>query len=212
MAARLKVQRSELERRNHELQRANEVLEQLSITDGLTKLHNHRHFQDQYARETRRADRTGAPLAVVLIDIDDFKSLNDLLGHAAGDAVLQAAAGVMSEVVRETDYLARYGGEEFALLAPQTDLEGALALAEKIRLAVAESAFPVVGPDGPVRITVSLGVAPYEGDPAAAFLAADRALYEAKHSGKDCVAWTRVGAEEKRKAPRRPRRAGPPSA
>jgi diguanylate cyclase (GGDEF)-like protein len=212
MAERLSQQRGELERRNHELQRANEVLEQLSITDGLTKLHNHRHFQDQYAREARRAGRAGCPLALVLIDIDDFKRLNDVLGHAAGDAVLKAAAGVMSDVVRETDYLARYGGEEFALLAPQTDLEGALALAEKIRMAVADHSFPVHGPEGPVRITVSLGVASYQGDPATTFLAADRALYEAKHSGKDCVAWARGDGEDGRLAQRGRRRPEPADA
>ena len=90
MSARLQQSRLELESRNQELRHANEALEQLSITDSLTRLHNHRFFQDQFAREAKRVERTGSPLCLVLIDIDDFKSLNDRLGHAAGDAVLAA--------------------------------------------------------------------------------------------------------------------------
>jgi diguanylate cyclase (GGDEF)-like protein len=190
MAGRLRENRFELETRNRELQAANEVLEQLSITDGLTKLHNHRHFQDQFVREARRARRTGRPLALILIDIDDFKRLNDSLGHAVGDAVLEHAAATMFEVARETDFLARYGGEEFAVLATDTDQEGAAALAEKIRSAIALAELPVLGPEGPVHITISLGVAMFDGSGPSTFEAADRALYEAKQSGKDrvCVA------------------------
>ncbi|MDH3686277.1 MAG: diguanylate cyclase [Myxococcales bacterium] len=172
---------------NEELRSANEVLEQLSITDGLTRLHNHRYFQDQFAREAKRADRTGQPLSLILIDIDDFKKLNDELGHAAGDTVLQYVANALTCELRDSDFLSRYGGEEFALLAPQTELEGAVALAEKLRLGVQAAEFPVVGPKGRVRTTVSVGVAEHGGNPEATFQAADRALYEAKGSGKDCV-------------------------
>ena len=172
---------------NEELRSANEVLEQLSITDGLTRLHNHRFFQDQFARETKRAERTGQPLSLILVDIDDFKKLNDELGHAAGDTVLQCVANVLTCELRDTDFLARYGGEEFALLAPQTDLDGALALAEKLRFGVHAAEFPVVGPKGRARATISVGVAEHGGNSEATFQAADRALYEAKGSGKDCV-------------------------
>ena len=172
---------------NEELRSANEVLEQLSITDGLTRLHNHRFFQDQFAREAKRADRTGQPLSLILVDIDDFKKLNDHLGHAAGDTVLQCVAAALTCELRDTDFLARYGGEEFALLAPQTELDGALALAEKLRFAVHEAEYPVVGPKGRVHTTVSIGVAEHGGNPEATFQAADRALYAAKGSGKDCV-------------------------
>jgi diguanylate cyclase (GGDEF)-like protein len=172
---------------NEALRRANEVLAQLSVTDGLTRLHNHRHFQDQFAREAKRVDRTHQPLALALIDIDDFKRLNDELGHAAGDAVLQHVAGLMAQELRETDFLSRYGGEEFALLAPQTDLAGAVALAEKLRLTIARAELPVLGPHGRVTITVSIGVALYDGNTSATFDAADRALYDAKAAGKDCV-------------------------
>jgi diguanylate cyclase (GGDEF)-like protein len=187
MSARLHESRLELESRNEELQRANEALEQLSITDSLTRLHNHRFFQDQFAREAKRVERSESPLCLVLIDIDDFKNLNDQLGHAAGDAVLERAAAVMSGVLRESDTLCRYGGEEFALLSPQTDLPGAISLAEKIRAAVAESDYGVVGPDGPARITVSIGVAEFVRSTRDTFDAADRALYDAKAAGKDCV-------------------------
>jgi diguanylate cyclase (GGDEF)-like protein len=187
MSANLLQSRLQLESRNEELKHANEALEQLSITDGLTRLHNHRFFQDQFAREGKRVERTGSPLALVLIDIDDFKLLNDRLGHAAGDAVLARVAEVMSAVLRDTDLLCRYGGEEFALLLPQTGLSGAVALAEKIRGAVAESEYPIVGPDGPIRISISIGVARFEHSTEATFNEADRALYEAKAAGKDCV-------------------------
>ncbi|MBW2371260.1 MAG: diguanylate cyclase [Deltaproteobacteria bacterium] len=141
--SRMEIQRAngQLVSQNEELQRVNEVLEQLSITDGLTKLHNHRFFQDHLVGEMRRARRTGEPLALILIDIDDFKTLNDRHGHAAGDTVLREVAVEMNSVLREMDVLARYGGEEFALVASQTDLDGALALSEKIRLAVCEARF-----------------------------------------------------------------------
>jgi diguanylate cyclase (GGDEF)-like protein len=187
MSARLEESRLELESRNEELQCANEALEQLSITDSLTRLHNHRFFQDQFAREAKRAERSEAPLCLVLIDIDDFKHLNDHLGHAAGDTVLARVAGIMSELLRETDTLCRYGGEEFALLTPQTEVSGAISLAEKIRGAVAGSEYGVVGPDGAARITVSIGVADFAESTGDTFNRADRALYDAKAAGKDCV-------------------------
>ncbi len=175
--------------RNQELQRINEVFHQLSITDELTKLHNHRFFQDHLPREMSRATRTGEPLCLILIDIDDFKRLNDEHGHSVGDAVLKKTADVMNGVVREMDLLARYGGEEFALLASQATLDGATALAEKLRMAVSQARFPVVTLEGisELSITVSIGVAAFDGDQKALFNDADRALYRAKDQGKDCV-------------------------
>ena len=174
---------------NQELQRVNEVFEQLSITDDLTKLHNNRFFQEHLPREMSRAERTDEPLSLILIDIDDFKQLNDRYGHSVGDAVLRRVADVMSCEVRDMDLLARYGGEEFALLASQTTLEGAVALAEKLRVAVSEARFALVALDGPteIQVTVSSGVAAYHGDEKAFFNEADRALYRAKEAGKDCV-------------------------
>jgi len=187
MASRLDETHRLLDRRHRELTRANEVLEQLSATDGLTQLFNHRHFQNQLAREAKRTERTGAPLCLLLVDVDDFKHLNDRLGHSAGDRVLQEIARAMQAQIRETDYLARYGGEEFVLLLPQTSVEGGAALAEKIRGAVEALAAPVIGPAGRVQVTVSIGLAPYETGPEATFDAADRALYEAKAAGKNRV-------------------------
>jgi diguanylate cyclase (GGDEF)-like protein len=187
MAGQLESQRSALEQRHQELLRANEVLEQLSITDGLTHLHNHRHFHDQFSREVKRADRSTQPLCLMLIDIDDFKSLNDSYGHAAGDCVLAVAAQLMNAQVRETDIPARYGGEEFAMLLPQTRLEGAVALAEKIRAVLSQHDFALPDSEERVRLTVSIGIAQHATTPDATFDAADRALYEAKAAGKDCV-------------------------
>jgi len=199
MARRLRRNRAEIEQQhrqlreqNEQLQQANEVLEQLSITDGLTKLHNHRHFQETLTREIKRVSRTGETLALLLIDIDDFKALNDRLGHAAGDAVLVRIARILNESVRESDVLARYGGEEFVVLAPGTDLEGVAYLAEKVRTSVAESSFGVDPSGEPMRVTVSIGVAEYAGDRRGFFDTADRALYRAKAAGKNCV----VGAED----------------
>jgi len=174
---------------NQELQRVNEVFQQLSITDDLTRLHNHRFFQDHLPREIKRCERTGEPLCLLLIDIDDFKTLNDRCGHAVGDAVLRKVADVLNQSVREMDLLARYGGEEFVLLTSQTTLEGAVALAEKIRAALSRARFSVVDLGGPqeLSVTASFGVAQYRGDEKAFFNAADRALYRAKAAGKDCV-------------------------
>jgi diguanylate cyclase (GGDEF)-like protein len=203
MLARLQRNREELERKqaqiesandelrqaNEELQRSNEMLEQLSFTDGLTQLHNHRFFQDRLQLELKRCDRSGESLALVLLDIDDFKKLNDRYGHALGDEVLRRVAHAINNQVRETDLPARYGGEEFAVLAPATPREGAVALAEKLRLAVRSTRFRAAQEAVPVdlSVTASVGVALYAGDRADFFNAADRALYEAKASGKDCV-------------------------
>jgi diguanylate cyclase (GGDEF)-like protein len=173
--------------RNGELQRANEVLSQLSITDGLTKLHNHRFFQDALTREIKRVNRANEPLSMLLIDLDDFKSLNDRLGHAAGDELLRHLARTMGDVVRESDLLARYGGEEFVVLAPNTNLVGAYRLAEKLRTTVAEQSQILGDSMRPTRVTVSIGVAEFRGNRHRFFSAADQALYRAKASGKNCV-------------------------
>ncbi|MGH0029704.1 MAG: sensor domain-containing diguanylate cyclase [Myxococcota bacterium] len=181
---------------NEDLRRSNEMLEQLSLTDDLTKLHNHRYFQDRLGVETRRANRSGDELALLLVDIDDFKALNDRYGHAVGDEVLRQVAEVLNVSVRETDLPARYGGEEFAVLAPRTGVEGAMTLAEKLRGAIAESAFRPDGVDDEaLQVTVSIGVALYDGDEKRFFNAADRALYQAKANGKDCAVFDEPRAE-----------------
>jgi diguanylate cyclase (GGDEF)-like protein len=172
---------------NLQLQQANEVLEQLSITDGLTKLHNHRFFQDHLTREIKRVSRVPKSLSMILVDIDDFKALNDRLGHAAGDELLRRIALLMNDSIRESDLLARYGGDELVVLASDTDLEGAHQVAEKIRTSIAESSFILDESLRPTRTTVSMGVAQYDGNRKRFFAAADRALYRAKAQGKNCV-------------------------
>ena len=176
-----------LKDRNYKLELANEQLNQLSITDGLTKLHNHRYFQDQLTREIRRVERSEEPLTILLLDIDDFKRLNDQHGHAAGDDVLARIAQILHGAVRGSDLCARYGGEEFVVLAPGTDTSGAYLLAEKIRTAIAESSFIVDDSLRPLRVTVSVGVAAFNGNRKRFFQKADQALYRAKADGKNCV-------------------------
>jgi diguanylate cyclase (GGDEF)-like protein len=201
MMRRLRHSRIEIERdhmrlaeKNEELQQANEVLAQLSITDGLTKLHNHRYFQDHLTREIKRVSRTGAPLAMILLDIDDFKQLNDKYGHAQGDEALVRLAAIMNDSARESDLIARYGGEEFVILLPNTDLAGAVHLAEKIRMAVESTTLEIGTNHAVTTVTVSVGVATFRGNRRKFFSEADKALYAAKAAGKNCVII--AGAEE----------------
>jgi diguanylate cyclase (GGDEF)-like protein len=193
MLRRLRRQQAEIESRNRdlrernaELQQAKETFEQLSITDGLTKLHNHRFFQDHLTREILRVGRSGEPLSMLLVDLDDFKQLNDRLGHARGDELLAGIARILNQSVRARSARG-YGGEEFVVLTPDTDLDGAYRLDEKIRTAVAESSFILDESLRPVRVTVSIGVAQFAGNRKSFFRAADRALYRAKDHGKNCV-------------------------
>jgi diguanylate cyclase (GGDEF)-like protein len=186
---RIEKNNAQLLGQNRELQGMVAKLNELSITDGLTKLYNHRYFQQQLRVEIARATRSKAPLFIVLIDIDNFKNLNDHYGHAAGDLILSRVADIMRTAIRENDLLARYGGEEFALVPGQTDLEGAMALAEKIRMSIGEARFQVDTSSvaEKVTITVSVGVAHFTGDLKQSFNYADQALYRAKADGKDCV-------------------------
>jgi len=116
-----------------------------------------------------------------------FEMLNDRLGHAAGDELLAGIAKTLDESVRETDFLARYGGEEFVVLCPDTDLAGAVTVAEKVRSAIAESSFILDGTSQLSKVTISIGVAQFEGSRRSFFKAADQALYRAKGAGKNCV-------------------------
>ncbi|MBW2714061.1 MAG: diguanylate cyclase [Deltaproteobacteria bacterium] len=186
---RIQGSNTQLTAQNHELQSMVAKLNRLSITDGLTNLYNHRYFQQQLRVEIARATRAKTPLFIVLIDIDDFKNLNDHYGHAAGDLTLTRVADIMREVIRENDLLARYGGEEFALVPGQTDLEGALSLAEKIRMAIGNARFQLDTSSvaEKVSVTISVGVAHFTGDLKQSFNHADQALYRAKADGKDCV-------------------------
>ena len=159
-------------------------LEAAAHTDPLTGLPNRRAFDFAFTRELARSRRTGAPLGVLILDLDGFKRFNDERGHLEGDGALQRIGIVIGEKTRAVDQPARIGGEEFALLVPDTDTAGALVLAERLRRAV-EVEF---GGDG--DLTASCGVAshPAHGaSPAELIAAADRALYEAKRQGRNRV-------------------------
>lgn len=162
-------------------------LARASRRDVLTGLPNRRAFEEELAREVARAGRDGKPLAVVMLDVDRFKVVNDSHGHAAGDAVLREVAARAAAAVRAGDLVARIGGEEFVLLLHGADLPGALELAERVRVAVA--AAPVAAGDRPLAVTASLGcavLAPGEG-PEALVARADARLYDAKRAGRDRV-------------------------
>jgi diguanylate cyclase (GGDEF)-like protein len=164
------------------------VVERQAATDELTQLANRRAFMDALTTEERRASRSGAAFSVVVADLDDFKRVNDRFGHQTGDDVLRAFAGVIERELREIDLPARIGGEEFALLLPQTNDAGAVALAERIRAAFAgESLCLEQGVE--LRVTSSFGVAVHApGESVSALLgAADLALYRAKTEGKNAV-------------------------
>jgi two-component system cell cycle response regulator len=172
-----------------ELMETNRRLERLSITDGLTKLYNHRYFQDELARAFEESARYHRPLSLAMIDLDFFKKVNDTYGHAVGDDVLKAVSRMFQDSIRTTDLAARYGGEEFAIMMPETNLDDAIISAEKLRSLVEST--PISTQAGPVPVTVSVGVAtvPHPNIHAAKELvvAADNALYRAKRAGRNQV-------------------------
>ncbi len=162
-------------------------LEQLSVTDPVTSLKNHRYFQDSLRIETERALRHTRPLSMAMIDIDRFKLINDRYGHPTGDLVLKAVALRILDQVRTLDVVARYGGEEFAVIMPDADFDGAMKVAERIRSSLEsnEFVFPRVGS---IRATVSIGVAtlPDHATTAQDLISkADESLYRAKGQGRN---------------------------
>jgi diguanylate cyclase (GGDEF)-like protein len=167
-----------------------EALAGLARRDALTGLPNRRAFDEALAREVARAARAGAPLAVVALDVDHFKRVNDGHGHAAGDAALRAVAARALAALRTGDLLARVGGEEFAALLPGAALADAREVAERVRLAVAAAPIDAAGaPGAALALTVSLGCATLgPGEAGAALVArADARLYDAKHRGRNRV-------------------------
>lgn len=160
----------------------------LSLTDGLTGLWNRRQFELRAAQELERAARFGERFSILLVDLDDFKSINDRFGHLVGDAVLVETARRLVTHTREVDTVARYGGEEFVLLLPQTDGPGAVNVAQKVREELSQA--PIDTEVGSLRVTLSAGVAfhPQHGGSMDELLAAaDSALYAAKAAGKNRV-------------------------
>ncbi|HEY7623248.1 MAG TPA: diguanylate cyclase [Solirubrobacteraceae bacterium] len=165
-----------------------ETVERQAVTDELTGLFNRRRFQEAMATEVERSKRFGQPVGLVLLDLDDFKTVNDTYGHQQGDLVLREVARVLRETSREIDEPARYGGEELAVVLPGTDLEGAYNLAERVRAGIEGLSLPLLDGDGSLRVTASFGVATLPGsadDMRGLVAAADEALYRAKRAGKN---------------------------
>jgi two-component system cell cycle response regulator len=170
------------------IQKEKEELKEIAITDRLTSLYNHNYFYTRLEEEFERAMRYGGHLAVLMLDIDDFKRINDGYGHRMGDMVLKEISALIKKCVRRVDLVARYGGEEFAVILPQTPLEGAAKEAERIRTAVGDHCYANLIKE---KITMSIGAAHY---PASGIFnsgdlvnCADKALYQAKSEGKNLV-------------------------
>lgn len=170
------------ERLNAALARA-EVLEELATTDVLTGLANRRAAIEALSRETQRAIRYGSSVSVMLLDLDEFKDVNDRHGHAAGDDVLCGVASILQATVRESDFVARWGGEEFLVVTPHTGAEQAGMLAERVRRQIAHSR------PGGHHVTASFGIAEFDGEQSVDRLLTrvDRLLYEAKNQGRNRV-------------------------
>jgi diguanylate cyclase (GGDEF)-like protein len=190
--------REEVERRKsteESLRQSEELFRQLAVTDPLTGIHNRRYFYQLACMELERSCRYHHSLAVVLFDVDHFKRVNDHYGHAIGDQVLQTLADLVRNCLRSNDIFARYGGEEFIVLLPETGLEAALVIAERVRRQVAGKPL-VVTPD-PIKITISAGCSAFDDSmhplfptPKALDLlidCADKALYQAKRAGRNCI-------------------------
>lgn len=173
-----------------ELRRANEALATLAATDQLTGLPNKRAFDEALARDMGRASRGPVSLALVMMDVDFFKKVNDAHGHPTGDLVLEHVGRLLRSKVRAGDVAARYGGEEFALVLPDCDASGAARVADRIRVAL--EAATIHGKNGPVRVTASFGVASLRGPACVGgstrlLERADAALYRSKDAGRNCV-------------------------
>jgi diguanylate cyclase (GGDEF)-like protein len=169
-----------------------ENLTRLAITDGLTGIYNRRYLREHLIHELRQAERYRTPLTVLMLDIDDFKTLNDTCGHPFGDLVLEQIAGLIVQEARRADIAGRYGGEEFLVIMPRLSFRAAQVFAERIRRKIADALFMCQGRRIPV--TVSIGIASYPEvvvpDREHLIRAADEALYKAKAAGKNLViAW-----------------------
>jgi diguanylate cyclase (GGDEF)-like protein/putative nucleotidyltransferase with HDIG domain len=187
--AQLRQMLQQLQDSRDEIERKNKELHELANTDALTGCLNRRSFFEQFQQQWSGAQRYGHALSCVMLDIDRFKRINDEHGHTTGDQILQQVAGVLRGLVRPSDVVGRYGGEEFCILLPHVDAAGALAAAERFRVAI--QAKTMSG----LSVTASLGASGREhgaDDPQAMLNQADQALYAAKRGGRNrCVAWSR---------------------
>lgn len=188
LIARVKVQ-LKIKMLQNELKRSNEMLKELSNTDPLTQLFNRRYMMSVMDKEIQRTSRKGSPISFVIMDIDHFKKVNDQYGHQQGDTVLVNVANLIRKHLRSYDVAARYGGEEFVAILPETPLDEAMAVADRIRAAVQQHTF--ANKLQALKVTISMGVATY---PAPGLdtiddiiRVADEALYRAKAEGRNQV-------------------------
>ncbi len=194
MEIQLNKKNDELIMMTEALKKKNEALELLAVTDELTGLFNRHYFYQKIEEEAERSDRYNEPLSMIILDLDNFKRVNDTWGHLVGDEVLKQTAVIVSHMIRKSDILARVGGEEFVVLMPETDIHGALRAAEKIREALDKNTHPIVG-----RYTGSFGVAERIKDETfdSWLQRSDEALYRAKKGGRNRV----VGSDEQVRLP-----------
>ena len=188
MAERLRRSRVEVEAASRALEEKNQLLEVLAITDGLTGLYNRNKLDEILVNQFARFRRYRRPFALLMLDLDNFKSINDNYGHVAGDEVLTAVAATLKKSVRTVDYVARYGGEEFVVVLTETPMGAALEIAERIRAGVEVPRFNAGSKT--ISVTVSLGVTysqESDDDPEKMLFRADHALYEAKRAGRNQV-------------------------
>lgn len=186
----LKKKNQELEETNQKLEEAKQELERLSVTDELTGLSNRRYFEASMKNEVRRSIRYNHPLSLLMMDIDHFKEVNDTYLHTTGDVVLKDLADIFHVQLRETDTIARYGGEEFVAILPETGIDIATQIGERLRKTIEEHTTEVTAIK--IKVTVSIGVASAQGkiDPEALLKAADTAMYKAKKNGRNRVETT----------------------
>ena len=175
-----------------EIRRLRQQVSELSAlvaTDALTGLYNFRHFKTMLQNEMDRSKRSGIPTSLAMVDLDHFKRVNDTYGHEVGNQALQHLADILMSEVRSTDIVCRYGGEEFAMIFPETHLNLAIKVADRIRNEIASR--PLVIEDGEVAITASMGISVYMKtsilDIDEFIESVDKYLYEAKQSGRNCI-------------------------
>ena len=192
MSSRVRNDNTHLQRSFH-LQRE---YERAAKTDLLTGVHNRRWMDEMFPRQIARSERSGQPLALLMVDIDRFKRLNDTYGHLIGDVVLKGTARKLTETLRPTDFLVRYGGEEFVALLPGAGESAAMTAAERLRVAVERSDFAAPEPSTLLKVTVSIGIAILEQQDCVERLIerADNALYRAKAAGRNSVVLAPAGA------------------
>ncbi len=181
----------ELERKNIQLEKTNTKLKDMTITDEKTSLYNFRYFKRKLQEEFKRAKRYETPLSLIMVDLDDFKEINDCLGHQKGDKVLQELAELLHSTARETDFTARYGGEEFSIILPNTDSDMAMQVAERLRQAVSTHRY--LKEEKPTTMTISAGISTFPDELGEIrndhdlIKTADAALYKAKSLGKNRI-------------------------